>query len=145
MAKQGLPDTKLIYSNGYIVAKGHNSPTLATSFRRERLGGIGLFTFYSENNASRTNGDSTLMELKAKFLKANLTFVAESWLSAEPKNKSDQQTCLLKSSEKLKYLIYRCRNNMTLREATDAELNEIQKFKDEFEGKHLNFNEQPKL
>ena len=85
------------------------------------------------------------MELKAKFLKANLTFVAESWLSAEPKNKSDQQTCLLKSSEKLKYLIYRCRNNVTLREATDAELNEIQKFKDEFEGKHLNFNEQPKL
>lgn len=93
------------------------------------------YVLYVSNNASKTI--TAGMVLKEDYLQreVNLKFVVEYWLSSEQKN--DEQSCMANSSSNLRYLIHRCYENVRLREPTNEELSEVQRFEDDYKRKLL--------
>lgn len=84
-----------------------------------------------------------MLEFNRHFLpKEHLNFVAESWLISGPKKKEDVdwESCRKNSSDTLRHMIYRCYGDVSLREATNEELSEVQRVKEEFDRKLLFFN-----
>lgn len=125
-------DVKIVYKEGFVVAKGKDLPIIHFNSYNEK------WEFFMQNNASNDNHGASMV-IKEQPLREvkNTSFVVEAWPHPGTKKELDTVSCWENSNETLRHLIASCFEDVRLRPATQKEIIELQRFKEEYNRKLL--------
>lgn len=126
------PVPKLLYSDGHIIAEGFDLYL--------------QYQLYIDKESNKKYLSFNIAHGSYMILHQSATDSLENGVAMEifPNNgQRDDKLCRQKSSQNLRNLIESCWANIALRELTQAEKEQLKKFKDEKKGNELNSSSDP--
>ena len=118
---------KVLYDSDYVIIEGSGTYRATYDYR-----GVLVFQFHKEPLSIRDHSD--FLVFKGHDLKAQkLSFAIDTYYHEEEALKTD--LCSQKSNPGLRKMLKGCSNRTVIRELTHKEMEQLQKFKQEYKGK----------
>lgn len=120
------PTLKMLYDNDHVISESFDARILRYNYYTQKM------TFFTQNNNSM--GLTDLLMLNGSFKNESWSFAVENFNYTQDE-KPSKDFCVNNSDETFRSIIYICFGNIRIRNLTEGERNQMQKFKDEQEGK----------